>query len=54
MSVMARRFTILALGSAIFALAMASAVANNRPALNRYQPLAYCSTVSGFKCVSSL
>lgn len=54
MSVLARRFTILALGSALFAFAMAGAVEMNRHESNRYQPLAYCSTVSGYKCVSSL
>ncbi len=54
MLVLARRFTILFLGSALFAFAMLTAIEQNRAEANRYQPLAYCSTVSGYKCVSSL
>ena len=51
MSIMIRRFTILALTSLLFAIGMASAVTNMRPAANRYQPLTICSAVSGYKCL---
>lgn len=54
MLVIARRFTILFLGSALFAFGMLSAIDSNRQQANRYEPLAYCSTVSGYKCLSSL
>ncbi len=54
MPVLVRRFTILALGSALFALGLLSAVENNRQTVNRYVPLALCSPVSGFKCIAAL
>lgn len=54
MLVLARRFTILFLGSALFAFGMLTAIDQTRTETNRYQPLAYCSTVSGYKCLSSL
>lgn len=54
MSVLVRRFTIFALGSMLFAFGMVIAVENTRPLADRHAPLAYCSAVSGFKCVSSL
>lgn len=55
MLVLARRFTILFLGSALFAFGMLSAIDQTRTEASRYQPLAYsCSTVSGYKCLTSL
>lgn len=54
MLVLARRFTILFLGSALFAFGMLSAIDQTRTEASRYQPMAYCSTVSGYKCLSSL
>lgn len=54
MSVMLRRFTILALGSALFAMGMVAAVQNTRRVVDHHAPLAMCSPVSAYKCVSSL
>lgn len=54
MLVLARRFTILFLGSALFAFGMLTAIDRTREEANRYHPLAYCDTVSGYKCLSSL
>lgn len=54
MTVLFRRFTILALSSALFALAMTSAVQQSRREADRYEPLISCSPVSASKCLSSL